>query len=80
MKADASLHRIKRSFCFRKNRKTVCLRATIFDIQVNGKYIKLSEDKSKALLDVSEQFGHSDIRITRKYACIQREKRYLREN
>lgn len=39
-----------------------------------NQYIKLSEDKSEALLDVSEQFGHSDVRITRKYACIQREK------
>lgn len=38
-----------------------------------NQYIKLSEDKSEALLDVSEQFGHSDVRTTRKYACIQRE-------
>lgn len=38
-----------------------------------NQFIKLSEDKSEALLDVSEQFGHSDVRITRKYACIQRE-------
>lgn len=38
-----------------------------------NQYIKLSDDKSEALLDVSEQFGHSDVRTTRKYACIQRE-------
>lgn len=38
-----------------------------------NQFIKLSEDKSEALLDVSEQFGHSDVRVTRKYACIQKE-------
>lgn len=38
-----------------------------------NQYIKHSEDKSEALLDVSEQLGHSDVRCTRKYACIQRE-------
>lgn len=38
-----------------------------------NQYIKLSDDKSEALIDVSEQFGHSDVRCTRKYACIQRE-------
>jgi len=39
-------------------------------------YIKNAPDKSQALLEVSSQFGHSDLRITERYACS--EKKILR--
>lgn len=36
-------------------------------------YIMLSDDKSLAMENMSDYLGHSDIRTTRKYSCVQRE-------
>lgn len=41
-------------------------------------YIKNAEDASEALMEVSNQLGHSDLRITQRYACIERER--IKEN
>lgn len=38
-----------------------------------NQYIKCAEDKSQALLEVSNMFGHSDLRITERYACLEDE-------
>ncbi len=35
-------------------------------------YIKNAPDKSQALLEVSSQFNHSDLRITERYACLEK--------
>lgn len=41
-------------------------------------YITNAEDAREALIEVSSQFGHSDLRITERYACIQKER--IKEN
>lgn len=38
-----------------------------------NQYIKNSDDKTRALLEVSTMFGHSDLRITERYACLEDE-------
>lgn len=38
-----------------------------------NQYIKLSDDKSLAMEEMSDYLGHSDIRTTRVYSCMQRE-------
>lgn len=38
-----------------------------------NQYIKLSDDKSLAMEEMSNYLGHTDIRTTRVYSCIQRE-------
>lgn len=38
-----------------------------------NQYIKNSDDKTQALLEVSIMFGHSDLRITERYACLEDE-------
>lgn len=38
-----------------------------------NQYIKNSDDKTQALLEVSTMFGHSDLRITERYACLEDE-------
>lgn len=38
-----------------------------------NRYIKCAEDKGQALLEVSSMFGHSDLRITERYACLEDE-------
>ena len=38
-----------------------------------NQYIKLSEDKSLAMEEMSGYLGHTDIRTTRVYSCVQRE-------
>lgn len=38
-----------------------------------NQYIKLSDDKSLAMEEMSDYLGHADIRTTRVYSCIQRE-------
>lgn len=35
-------------------------------------YIANAPDKSQALLEVSSQLGHSDLRITERYACLEK--------
>jgi len=35
-------------------------------------YITNAPDKSQALLEVSSQLGHSDLRITERYACLEK--------
>lgn len=35
-------------------------------------YIVNAPDKSQALLEVSSQLGHSDLRITERYACLEK--------
>lgn len=35
-------------------------------------YIKNAPDKSQALLEVSSQLGHSDLRVTERYACLEK--------
>lgn len=35
-------------------------------------YIKNAPDKSQALLEVSSRLGHSDLRITERYACLEK--------
>jgi integrase len=35
-------------------------------------YIKNAPDKSQALLEVSNQLGHSDLRITERYDCLEK--------
>lgn len=38
-----------------------------------NQYIKCAEDKGKALVEVSNMLGHSDLRITERYACLEDE-------
>ena len=38
-----------------------------------NQYIKYSDDKAQALMEVSTMFGHSDLRITERYACLEDE-------
>lgn len=38
-----------------------------------NQYIQYSNDKTQALLEVSTMFGHSDLRITERYACLEDE-------
>lgn len=39
-----------------------------------NQYIKNSDDKAQALVDISTMFGHSDLRITERYACLEDER------
>lgn len=43
-----------------------------------NRYIKCFDDKAQALMEVSSMFGHSDLRITERYACLEDE--HIREN
>ena len=38
-----------------------------------NQYIKCANDKAQALMEVSTMFGHSDLRITERYACMEDE-------
>jgi hypothetical protein len=38
-----------------------------------NRYIKCAEDKGRALVEVSNMLGHSDLRITERYACLEDE-------